>query len=211
MRHIRTVLAGVVVAWLAFGPNLALDASKGESGKIAFEGDRFGGWGIAAMKPDGSGIASLNSPFGAADASWSPNGKRVAFEADPVGDGNLEVFVMNADGTGLRQLTDSPGRDFWPDWFPNGHQIAFTSDRTGAPNIYVMNADGSDQRALTDESVAASMEPDVSSNSNARSSTAARTPSRLNATASSPRWMRLCCVSSPRSPLRSTVRPPAQS
>ena len=71
---------------------------------------------------------------------------------------------MNADGTTLRQLTDSPGRDVWPDWFPNGRQIAFTSDRTGVPNVYVMNVDGSDQRALLDDPEFGTLEPDVAPN-----------------------------------------------
>ena len=164
-RRIWMVLTAALVGWLgvSLSHNPALDAA-GDSGQIAFEGDRFGGWGLAAMKPDGSGIRNLNAPFGAADASWSPNGKRVAFEADPNGDGNLEVFVMNADGSGLRQLTDSPGRDYWPDWFPSGQQIAFTSERTGVPNIYVMDADGGDQRAITDDTAFASVQPNVSPN-----------------------------------------------
>ncbi len=132
-----------------------------EGGLIAFEGDRFGGWSLSAMTADGSRIVHLGGPVGAADASWSPNGKRVAFEADPHGDGDLEVFVMNADGTDIRQLTDSPGPDYWPGWFPDGRRIAFTSLRTGVPNLYVMDADGSNQRAVTDEVDFASVQPDV--------------------------------------------------
>ena len=156
----RAILGIVVCGWLA-----TQTMSAGQAGsKIAFEGDRFGAWTLGAMQPDGSGIVKLNAPDGAADASWSPNGHQLAFEADPNGDGNLEIFVMNADGTNLRQLTDSPGWDFWPDWFPNGQQIAFTSLRSGVPNIYVMNVDGSDQHALTNGAELGCFEPDVSPN-----------------------------------------------
>lgn len=154
----RVLVAVVLCSWAA-----TLTTSAGPSGsKIAFEGDHFGGWGLAAMQPDGSGIVNLNAPAGAADASWSPNGQQVAFEADPDGDGDLEIFIMNADGSNVRQLTDSPGWDFWPDWFPNGRQLAFTSLRTGVPNIYVMNVDGSEQQALTADAELGCFEPDVS-------------------------------------------------
>jgi Tol biopolymer transport system component len=40
-----------------------------------------------------------------------------------------EVFVMNADGTGVQQLTTVPGNDHWPPtWSPDGRQIVYTSD-----------------------------------------------------------------------------------
>ena len=150
-----------IVLWMS----AALMTSAGSNGsRIAFEGDRFGGWGLGAMNADGSGIVSLNSPPGAADVSWSPNGQLVAFEADPHGDGDLEIFIMRADGTNVRQLTDSDGWDFWPDWFPDGSRIAFTSLRTGVPNVYIMNVDGSDQQALTDDPVLGCFQPDVSPN-----------------------------------------------
>ena len=56
---------------------------------------------------------------------------------------------MNADGSGLRQLTRNAGRHR-PAWSPDGRKIAFISWRDGgAAEIYVMNADGTDQRRLT--------------------------------------------------------------
>lgn len=165
--HGRTA-ACVVVAGLigaAIEPRAVESAASPNASRIAFEGNLFGGWGIAVMKPDGSGVTDLQTPLGAADASWSPNGKYIAFETDPNGDGNREIFVMDADGTNVRQLTDSPAPDYWPDWFPNGQQLAFTSLRDGAPNIYVMNADGSDQHSITDTtSLVGSYQPDVSPN-----------------------------------------------
>ena len=165
VRGTRSGSTRVIIAIVFFIGTTTLTPSAGPDGsKIAFEGDRFGGWGLGAMQPDGSGIVNLNSPPGAADASWSPNGQQVAFEADPNGDGDLEIFIMNADGSNVRQLTNSPGWDFWPDWFPNGRQIAFTSLRTGVPNIYVMNVDGSEQHALTNDPVLGCFEPDVSPN-----------------------------------------------
>ena len=56
---------------------------------------------------------------------------------------------MNADGSGLRNLTREWGLDGVPVWSPDGQKIAFTSKRDGNWEVYVMNADGSGQRRLT--------------------------------------------------------------
>jgi Tol biopolymer transport system component/predicted Ser/Thr protein kinase len=57
-------------------------------------------------------------------------------------DGNDDVYVMNADGTGIRRLTDNPGLDFCPSWSPDHARIAFFSDRERDGDIFVMNPDG---------------------------------------------------------------------
>ena len=79
---------------------------------------------------------------------FSPDGRQVAFAATPQGAGAQDIFLVNADGTNLRQLTTHPDSDTTPTWSPSGTQIAFTSDRTGKPQIYVMNLDGSGLRRL---------------------------------------------------------------
>lgn len=84
--------------------------------------------------------------------AWASNvrlhgGSDIAFDSDR--NGNLDVYVMKPDGTGLRRLTDHPRRDFDPAWSPDGSRIAFTSDRDGDREVYVMNADGSHQTRLT--------------------------------------------------------------
>ena len=79
---------------------------------------------------------------------WSPDGQRIAFFSDR--DGNLDIYVMNADGSGLARLTYDGANDGVPDWSPDGQRIAFASDRDGNYEIYVMNADGSGLARLTD-------------------------------------------------------------
>src|SRR6266540_5996525 len=84
----------------------------------------------------------------------------------PAGSENYEIFVANADGTGVLRLTDSPGSDGWPSWSPDGTQIAFGSVRddcshsTAADCLssgdigpfytpWIMQADGSNQHRIS--------------------------------------------------------------
>ncbi len=64
-------------------------------------------------------------------------------------DGNYEIYVMNADGTNQRNLTNNPAEDSRPAWSPDGKYIAFHTTRDGNLEIYVMNSDGTNQRRLT--------------------------------------------------------------
>ena len=64
-------------------------------------------------------------------------------------DGNVEVYVMNPDGSGKRNLTRHPGFDSAPDWSPDARKIVFSTKREGNFEVYVMNVDGSGQRNLT--------------------------------------------------------------
>jgi Tol biopolymer transport system component len=60
------------------------------------------------------------------------------------------IYVVQADGSGLRNLTPKPvGTYVAPAWSPDGRKIVFVSDRDGNSEIYVMNANGSGQRSLT--------------------------------------------------------------
>lgn len=97
------------------------------------------------MNADGSDQHQIFTG-GAIDAvSWSPDGNQLAL-------GATEVFVINADGTDLRVLTNTPDHNSnAPVWSPDGTRIAFITNRDSSPgDIYLMNADGTNQVALTE-------------------------------------------------------------
>ena len=76
-----------------------------------------------------------------------PDGKKIAFSTSRWGD--LELAVMNADGSELVRLTKSPGMDDYPCWSPDGKRLAFTSNRDGNLEIYTIDPDGQNPRNET--------------------------------------------------------------
>ena len=130
-----------------------------DGSRIAFTSLRDGSGDIFVMHADGSGVTRLTggSEWDDAFAAWSPDGSRIAFasnrdtyDSDRDTDDNYQIYVMNADGSGVTRLTGgSEWDDVFPAWSPDGSRIAFTSDRDGGEDIYVMNADGSGVTRLT--------------------------------------------------------------
>ncbi len=82
----------------------------------------------------------------------NPNMSRIAFVSDR--DGSWDIHIMNADGTGLRNLTKDPSLDSHPAWSTDGTRLLFHSDRDGDREIYVMDVDGSNVLQLTDDPAA---------------------------------------------------------
>jgi Tol biopolymer transport system component len=62
---------------------------------------------------------------------------------------NYEIYVMNADGSNLRNLSNQPGLDSNLVWSPDGSKLAFLSDREGGLEVFTVNPDGSDLHKLT--------------------------------------------------------------
>jgi TolB protein len=132
-----SVLVAVVGA-LALPP-AAAPTAPGRNGLIAFVTWADGGaQGIAVIRPDGSGSRKLTRDRRDRSPAWSPDGRRLAF------DRGGRIYVMAADGTGVRRLMPPSARGRQPAWSPGGSEIAFI--RSGA--LFVVGADGTRQRLL---------------------------------------------------------------
>jgi len=94
---------------------------------------------------------------------WSPDGSKIAFASDMTKTfgqrflrvRNRDIWVMNADGSGLRQLTWHSADDIEPAWSPDGDQIVFASNRSRSAydadnyDLWIMNSDGTGLSQLT--------------------------------------------------------------
>ena len=140
------------------------DCAPTKNGRLAFSRFiDFTGFAIYSAMPDGSDMRQLTTPvLGAYDdfsSDWSPDATNIVFERD-YGDGTHQFFRVNADGTGLHQLTHCVDRCLGvanPAYSPNGRQIAFAEafgdDASFTVGIWIMNADGSDPVQVTQRRV----------------------------------------------------------
>jgi Tol biopolymer transport system component len=136
---------------------------------------------IYTMNPDGTGVTNITATHTGVNWSpritygdgpeWSPDGTKISASGSSLSDAgsccSRNVYVMDADGTNVQRLTNTPsaseGEDYEPTWAPDGAWLAFTSTRSEGPSdpdnptsnfsddreIYRMDADGSDETQLT--------------------------------------------------------------
>jgi TolB protein len=110
---------------------------------------------IFQIRPDGRELGALpGGPRREYNHAFSPDGTQIAFDAHAAGaweseDGRWELWLMNADGSGRRRLTDNAVNDWGPSWSPDGKRIVFLSGTDDVYDIFTMEVDGSDRRRLT--------------------------------------------------------------
>ncbi|MDE3090484.1 MAG: PD40 domain-containing protein [Chloroflexota bacterium] len=115
---------------------------------IAFVSNLSGQHEIWRLNLDASGPIQLtNDKRENGSPAWTLDGKQLAYYSQQA-DGSYQIMTMNADGTGVRKLTNA-GNNFSPVWSPDGNHIAFSSTRGGRLDIYVMDKNGGNVQLLT--------------------------------------------------------------
>ena len=125
--------------------------------RIIFASDRFGTREIFLMNEDGSGVSEIKTAVAGnkLTPSMSYDLSRIAFAAENPRTGHPEIWMVNADGTVPRQLTDTPKASAGPTWslFPrfslDDSKILYASTQSGSSQIWIMNGNGSGKRQLT--------------------------------------------------------------
>jgi Tol biopolymer transport system component len=140
--------------------------------KIVFTSDRTGDLELYTMDLDGSNVVQVTDELGYdGGAFFSPDGKQLIFRASRpktkdevakykdllkkglVEPTNMELFIVNVDGTDLRQITDLGNANWAPYFHPSGEKIVFSSNhnsKRGFPfNIFMINVDGTGLEQIT--------------------------------------------------------------
>ena len=140
---------------------------------IVFTSTRNGDLDIYTMDADGTHVKQLTHELGYDGGPfWSYDGKKIVYRAEHpqtpeqikdykdlyarglIRPGNLEIWVMNADGSGKHQVTHNGAANFAPYWLPDGKRIVFASNVTNTKDpagfdLYVVNEDGSGLERIT--------------------------------------------------------------
>lgn len=141
--------------------------------KIVFTSTRNGDIDIYTMNADGSNVKQLTHELGYDGGPfWSYDGKKIVYRAEhpktpaeitdykqllaesKIRPGNLEIWVMDADGGNKRQVTHNGAANFAPYFTPDGKRIIFASNMADPKNardfdLYIINVDGSGQERVT--------------------------------------------------------------
>jgi dipeptidyl aminopeptidase/acylaminoacyl peptidase len=133
-----------------------------DGARIAFADSDRDRSGIATAATDGSSVHRLTDGMNDTSPAWSPDGTKIAFagtEFDPSirrcglgvdSDCATDIYVMNADGSGLVRLTSDPAPDYHPTWSPDGTQIAYATYReSDDSSISVMQVDGTEAHPVS--------------------------------------------------------------
>ena len=153
--------AAVFIAVVAAGL-LALSATEpveaafpGVNGKIAFESYNE----IYSVNADGAGLKQLTNNAAIDQLpSWSPDGTKVAFLShrdntiDSRGYATSELYVMNADGSNARRITNNTAYEYSPTWSPDGTKLAYTresSEQAKTADVYTINVNGTGETRVT--------------------------------------------------------------
>lgn len=142
-----------------FGGSFSSDGKR-----IAFSGIRYGQSDIYVYNLDTKERVKVTDDiFSDSKPAFSPDGKKIAFVSDrgtaetpkervnkaDYDYTNTDIFIINADGTGLERITTDPMNDEWPQWSSDQSKLIFTSDRNGVSNLYIADLQTHENFAIT--------------------------------------------------------------
>jgi len=153
-------------------PGYDAEATVGPDGQIVFTSVRDGDMEIYSMNGDGSDVRRLTHRQGPDGGPFfSPDGSKIVFRGREIPDGEeyddykrlldeglwrptaLEIFVMDADGGNLTQVTDLGGASFGPFWHPDGERIIFSSNWHNPDgrnfDLFMVELDGGNIQQIT--------------------------------------------------------------
>jgi Tol biopolymer transport system component len=155
--HVVSIVSGLVLLSVS---TLCWAAFPGQNGRIVFVANQSGSWQLYTINPDGTGMIQLTYLDATSYDSWapsfSPDGSKIAFDygtVDANGNPHPDLYVINADGTALKRLTDD-GLSQAPKWSFDGNHLIFArqSPLTGQTVVTLMSSDGSGGKtALTSD------------------------------------------------------------
>lgn len=160
MRKMRTPVIGAAlgilllasVATAAPGVTSGGDSFPGRNGELVFAVAGRGYYpDLFLMRSDGTKLRRITGR-GAFDPAWSPDGKWIAFVSNrsrPRNEAAAEIYVMRANGSGLRRVTRNRFVDFQPAWAPDGRRLVFQSTTASGGGVAVINVNGTGFRRLT--------------------------------------------------------------
>jgi Tol biopolymer transport system component len=172
-----TDLEGNITKQLTSEPGYDAEATVSRQGdKIVFTSTRTGDLELFVMDIDGSNVVQVTNQLGYdGGAFFSPNGKQLVFrssrpktdeeiaeykellEEGLVKPTEMEVYIVNVDGTDLRQVTDLGKANWAPFFHPSGEKIIFASNHAGARgfefNLYMINVDGSGLERISHDGI----------------------------------------------------------
>ena len=153
-------------------PGYDAEATIGPDGRVVFTSVRDGDMEIYSMNGDGSDVRRLTDRQGPDGGPFfSADGSKIVFRGREIPDGpeyddykrlldeglwrptELELYVMDADGSNLKQVTNLGGASFGPFWHPDGERIIFSSNFHNPSgrnfDLFIINEDGSGLERLT--------------------------------------------------------------
>ena len=157
---------------LTHEPGYDAEATIGPDGRVVFTSVRDGDMEIYSMNGDGTDVRRLTHRQGPDGGPFfSPDGSKIIFRGREIPDGPeyddfkrlldqglwrptaVEVFVMDADGSNMRQVTDFGGASFAPYWHPDGERIIFSSNLHNPDgrnfDLFMINLDGTGLEQIT--------------------------------------------------------------